>query len=62
MAIAGLAIATFVAGEILSVALPMRYLYRMSVILLFYNFVLYDLMRYVTWKGRSARPGVINGA
>lgn len=61
MAIAGLAIATFVAGEILGVALPLRHLYKMSVILLFYNFILYNLMRYVTWKGRAAKPAVING-
>lgn len=61
MAIAGLAIATFTAGEILGVALPARHLYKMSVILLFYNFILYDLMRYVTWKGRTTTPATING-
>ena len=60
MAIAGLAIATFAANEILKVSLPVRYLYKMSVILLFYNFVLYDLMRYITWKGRTATPAAIN--
>ena len=60
MAIAGLAIATFTAGEILGVALPARHLYKMSVILLFYNFILYDLMRYVTWKGRTTTQTTIN--
>jgi len=60
MAIAGLAIATFTAGEILGVSLPVRHLYKISVILLFYNFVLYDLMRYVTWKGRTTSSATIN--
>ncbi|MBN2019184.1 MAG: HAMP domain-containing histidine kinase [Sedimentisphaerales bacterium] len=60
MAIAGLATATFIANEILNVSLPVRYLYRMSVILIFYNFLLYDLMRYVTWKGRTTTPAAIN--
>jgi len=60
MAIAGLAIATFVTHEILNVSLPVRHLYRILVILLFYNFVLYDLMRYMTWKGRTATPAAIN--
>ncbi|MFH1371364.1 MAG: HAMP domain-containing sensor histidine kinase [Planctomycetota bacterium] len=60
MAIAGLAIATFVAGEILGVALPVRHLYTISVILLCYNFVLYDLMRYITWKGKIASSAAIN--
>jgi signal transduction histidine kinase len=60
MAIAGLAAATFVAGEILNVSLPVRYLYWMSAILVVYNFVLYDLMRYMTWKGRTPAPAVFN--
>jgi signal transduction histidine kinase len=60
MAIAGLAVATFVACELLGVALPARYLYRFSVVLLFYNFLLYDLMRYITWKGRAPTPAAIN--
>jgi signal transduction histidine kinase len=59
-AIVGLAIAVFLADEVLKVALPVRQLYKISVILLFYNFVLYDLMRYVTWKGRVASSAVIN--
>jgi signal transduction histidine kinase len=60
MAIAGLAIATFIANELLNVSLPVRQLYKISVILLFYNFILYDLMRYITWKGRAATPAAIN--
>ncbi len=60
MMIAGLAAATFISAEIFGIALPVRHLYKMSVILLFYNFVLYDLMRYVTWKGRNATAGTIN--
>ncbi len=60
MAIAGLAIAVFVAGEIFGVALPVHKLYWMAGILLFYNFVLYDLMRYVTWKGKAATSATIN--
>ena len=60
MAIAGLAIAAFVADKLLAVALPERQLYKMSVILFFYNFLLYDLMRYITWKGRTTSPAVVN--
>jgi signal transduction histidine kinase len=60
MAIAGLAAATFVAGRLLGVVLPAVQLYWMSVILVFYNFLLYDLMRYITWKGRVVSPAVIN--
>jgi signal transduction histidine kinase len=60
MAIAGMAIATFVAKEVLNVSLPVHQLYKISIILLFYNFLLYDLMRYITWKGRTATPAAIN--
>jgi signal transduction histidine kinase len=61
MAIAGLVIATFVAERLFGVALPVRKLYWMAGILLVYNFILYDLMRYVTWKGKVATAAAING-
>ena len=60
MAIAGMVIAVFVAGEIFGVVLPVHKLYWMAGILLFYNFVLYDLMRYMTWKGKAATSTAIN--
>jgi signal transduction histidine kinase len=55
-AIAGLASATFVANKIMNVGLPVAQLYLIAMILLFYNFVLFDLMRYVTWGGKVASP------
>jgi signal transduction histidine kinase len=60
MAIAGLAIATFTANEILKVALPLRQLYTLSVILLFYNFILYGILKYITWAGRVSMSAAIN--
>jgi signal transduction histidine kinase len=60
MAIAGLAAATFTARDILNVSLPARQLYIISGVLFFYNFLLYDLMRYVTWKGRTTTTDTIN--
>lgn len=60
MAIGGLTIAAFVADKLLGVALPERQLYETSVILFFYNFLLYDLMRYVTWKGRTISSVTVN--
>jgi signal transduction histidine kinase len=60
MAIAGLAAATFTANDILNISLPARHLYIISVILLFYNFLLYDLMKYITWKGRTTTTNTIN--
>ena len=59
-AIAGLAIATFTADEILKVALPLRQIYSLSVILLFYNFILYGILRHITWNGRVPTSAAIN--
>jgi len=53
VAIGTLAIATFVAGRFMSIELPAPALYTISALLLLYNFVLYDLLRYWTWGGKA---------
>jgi signal transduction histidine kinase len=52
VAILILAAATTYAGNFLKVSLPKVELYVLAGILVCYNFVLFDLMRYFTWKGR----------
>lgn len=52
IAIAALGAATFVARRFVGVSLPTVTLYTVSGVLLVYNFVLYDLLRYWTWAGR----------
>ncbi len=52
VAIAGLLGAVFTAERFFNVDLPSRKLYTFALFLLFYNFVLYDLMYYWTWGGR----------
>jgi signal transduction histidine kinase len=56
VAIATLAVATFVSRELMSVSLPAPALYTLAIILLFYNLVLYGLLRYWTraMDGESA--------
>ena len=61
LAIAGLIVATFAADKVMNVVLPTSQLYRLSLILLFYNFVLYDLTCYLTWKGRIPSAARVNG-
>jgi signal transduction histidine kinase len=53
IAIAGLVIAVFVATEILIVKLPVSKLYFFAGILAFYNFLLFDLLRYFTWGDKE---------
>jgi signal transduction histidine kinase len=60
VAIGGLAAATFVANRYINVALPTSKLYVLAAILLAYNFVLYDLMRYFTWGGLRASHRTIS--
>ncbi|MBN1360144.1 MAG: HAMP domain-containing histidine kinase [Sedimentisphaerales bacterium] len=57
VAIVSLAVATFVAQRFLHVHLPATSLYAIAGILLAYNFVLYDLLRYWTRGGKEASPG-----
>jgi signal transduction histidine kinase len=52
-AIGALVAATFVAGRFMGVSLPAPTLYTIAAVLLAYNFVLYDLLRYWTWAGRE---------
>ncbi|MBM4028347.1 MAG: HAMP domain-containing histidine kinase [Planctomycetes bacterium] len=59
VAIVTLAGATFVAGEVLGVTLATSRLYLVSGLLLVYNFVLYDLLRYWTWGGKEPAPAKI---
>lgn len=61
VAIATLAAATFVAHDLMRVSLSASALYAFSVILLIYNFVLYDLLRYWTWGDKQPSPTRITG-
>lgn len=61
VAIGMLGIATFVAGRFLHIDLAAGALYTMTGILLVYNFVLYDLLRYWTWAGKTPSPRRIGG-
>jgi len=61
VAIATLAAATFVSHELMRVSLSASALYAFSVILLIYNFVLYDLLRYWTWGDKQPPPTRITG-
>jgi signal transduction histidine kinase len=56
IAIAVLAIATFVASSVMNVELPVTALYVFSGILLVYNFVLYDWLKYSTWGDKKPSP------
>jgi signal transduction histidine kinase len=56
VAIATLAATTFVAAQFLNVSLPTRAVLTMSVLLIAYNFVLYDLLRYWTRGGKTPSP------
>jgi signal transduction histidine kinase len=60
IAIGGLAAATFGANRYINVTLPTSKLYLLAVILLTYNFVLYDLIRYFTWGGLRASHRTIS--
>ncbi|MBM4027663.1 MAG: HAMP domain-containing histidine kinase [Planctomycetes bacterium] len=60
-AIGALAAATLVANRFLGVSLPVFTLYGMAAVLLVYNFVLYDLLRYWTWEGREPSERRIGG-
>ncbi len=61
VAIVALAAATFVAGRFMEVFLPAVTLYTVSGVLLAYNFVLYDLLRYWTWADRRPSERRIRG-
>ena len=52
-AIAGLFFATYFAKTFLGVSLPVNKLYILVGILLAYNFILFDLVRYLTWGQRD---------
>lgn len=56
VAIGMLGVATFVAGRFLHIELATGALYTVTGILLLYNFVLYDLLRYWTWAGKEPSP------
>jgi signal transduction histidine kinase len=53
VAIGTLAATTFVASRLMRVSLPVSVLYAIGGILLIYNFILYDLLRYWTWASRE---------
>lgn len=53
LAILSLAFAVWVSDRFMGVALPALTLYAISGILLVYNFILYDLLKYWTWGGKG---------
>jgi signal transduction histidine kinase len=61
VAIATIGIATFVAGRFMSVTLPAPSLYTIAGLLVGYNFILYDLLRYWTWAGKEPSQERIGG-
>jgi signal transduction histidine kinase len=61
VAIVTLATATFVAGKVMGVSLPAPALYTMSGLLLVYNLILHELLRYWTWGGKEPVPTRIGG-
>ena len=56
VAIATLVAATFVSHELMKVSLNASALYAFSIVLIVYNFVLYDLLRYWTWADKQPSP------
>lgn len=56
VAIATLGIATAVASNLMGISLPVSSLYIITGVLLIYNFILYDLLRYCTWQNREPSP------
>ncbi|RPJ36745.1 MAG: hypothetical protein EHM35_07580, partial [Planctomycetaceae bacterium] len=52
---------TFIARKLMGVSLPASTLYIISALLLVYNFILYDLLRYWTWNNREPSPTRIGG-
>ncbi len=56
VAIGALVASTFIAHEFVGVSLPASTLYVMSALLLVYNFILYDLLRYWTRDSREPSP------
>ena len=60
IAIGLLAGAAFFATNFLGVSLPAASLYIIAGVLLLYNFLLYDLLNYFTWGGRSAKPETVS--
>jgi len=56
LAIVTLAVAVFSAKNVLGVELPTRTLYTISGLLVLYNFLLYDLLKYSTWGGKEPTP------
>ncbi len=59
IAIAALVAGTFIAREFVGVSLPASTLYVISALLLVYNFILYDLLRYWTRDNREPSPDKI---
>jgi len=61
VAIGALVAGTFIARKFMGVSLPASTLYIISALLLVYNFILYDLLRYWTWNKREPSPTRIGG-
>ena len=61
VAIGVLVAATFVVSQFMDVSLPVSALYTITTMLLVYNFILYDLLRYWTWAGREPSERRIGG-
>lgn len=53
VAICLLGVTTFISNKILLIELPVVALYSITICLFGYNFLLYDLLNYYTWKGKN---------
>lgn len=60
MAVFGLVAATVFASTFLKVSLPVRKLYIVAGAVVVYNFLLFDLIRYMTWGSRQVSPKAIS--
>jgi signal transduction histidine kinase len=61
VAIGVLVAATWVASELMKVSLPVVVLYAIAGLLVAYNFILYDLLKYWTWGGRRPSDRKVGG-
>jgi len=59
VAIGALAVATTIANRLMHITLPVSSLYIITGLLVVYNFLLYDILKYCTWAGRQPSAATI---
>jgi signal transduction histidine kinase len=60
IAIAGLVAGTLFASKVMKIELPTLHLYITTVVIAFYNFILFDLLKYFTWGQRNPSQSSVN--